>query len=160
MASGKAQCRRICLETGLGYLSASELIKWKEISKDPIAKAVADVQATQGRLIQELYSVVKIGNKYLLDGHFTLFNVEQKVTRIPKEIFDELNPFSLNLIIDSVAKIKARLEERDNRFYHADLLDGLQNDDIVYANELSELLGVKLNIGRPEDLSQILNSLK
>lgn len=47
-------CRQICDEVKLEYLSASELIKWKDINEDIQNKKVRNIPATQDRLIIRL----------------------------------------------------------------------------------------------------------
>jgi len=44
-------CRQICDEIKLEYLSASELLKWKEINEDVKNKKVISRPDTQDRLI-------------------------------------------------------------------------------------------------------------
>lgn len=153
-------CNYICNETGLTYLSASELIKWKELNNNGANKKVENIVHTQDRLITGLEVTIDQNNKYLLDGHYSLLNRSGLVTKIPVETFRKINPYSLNLIIENVAEIKERLEKRDERIYEYDLLDEMQSIEISYAKELSDVLKVALNICNSKDVSTIIKSLK
>lgn len=54
-------------------LSSSELLKWTEISSVE-NKKVADISATQNRLIEGLRNAIDYDKRYVLDGHFCLLN--------------------------------------------------------------------------------------
>jgi adenylate kinase len=153
-------CKHICTETGLLHLTASEVLKWKEINIDETNKKVVDVHQTQDRLVTNLSLLIKPHYKYLLDGHYCLLTSNGDVEKVPLETFKQLNPFSLNLIIGDVEKIKARLETRDCKPYDIGLLNEMQNSEIAYANELSKVLNLKLNVGTTEEISQIMKTLK
>lgn len=152
-------CRQICDELKLEYLSASELLKWKEINEDFKNKKVKSIPATQDRLIIGLTNTIQKDKYYLLDGHYCLLNSENDVINIPFETFKEINPISLNLIIGDITEIKNRLEKRDNRPYNYDLLERMQDSELSYAKHLSKTLGVTLSIGTQNDFSEILTSL-
>jgi adenylate kinase len=62
-------CRKICEQTDIVHITASEMLKWNEISK-PNNKKVVNIQNTQDRLITRLTNVLKNNERYLLDGHF------------------------------------------------------------------------------------------
>ena len=152
-------CRQICDELKLEYLSASELLKWKEINEDFKNKKVKSIPATQDRLSIGLTNTIQKDKYYLLDGHYCLLNSENDVINIPFETFKEINPISLNLIIGDITEIKNRLEKRDNRPYNYDLLERMQDSELSYAKHLSKTLGVTLSIGTQNDFSEILTSL-
>lgn len=149
-------CRQICSELNLEYLSASKLIKWREINDDIKNKTVKDIPDTQNRLILGLTNIVQKGKTYLLDGHYCLLNSKNEVVNVPIETFQKINPFSLNLILGDIAEIKNRLEARDNRPYDYSLLEHLQNKELEYAKYLSKTLGIALNIGTQENYSNSL----
>jgi adenylate kinase len=153
-------CRHICSEMSLEYLSASELLKWKDINEDSKNKKVKDIPDTQNRLILGLTNTVQKGKKYLLDGHYCLLNSSNEVVNVPMEIFEKINPFSLNLILGDIAEIKKRLETRDNKPYDYALLERLQNEEQTYAKHLSKKLGITLNLGTQNDYSELLLLLR
>ncbi|MDD5773110.1 MAG: ATP-binding protein [bacterium] len=153
-------CRQICNDLKIDYLSASEVLKWKEISSDSKNKKVMDIPHAQYILIQGLINKVKENHYYLLDGHYCLFDKESNIINVPIETFRNINPISLNLVIDDIIKIKHRLEERDKRPYDILLLKKMQNSEINYAKEVSNKLRITLNIGNHSDFSDIFKALK
>ena len=153
-------CRQICNEINIDYLSASELLKWKDISEDFKNKQVKNIGDTQDRLIIGLENTIKKNKFYLLDGHYCLINTNNEITDIPLKTFKEINPISLNLILGNISEVKQRLEKRDNKPYDYELLDLFQNKEIIHAKYISETLGIPLNIGYNNDYSIILTALK
>jgi len=152
-------CRQICDEVKLEYLSASELIKWKDINEDVQNKKVKNIPATQDRLIIGLTNTVQKNKYYLLDGHYCLLNSENEIVNIPLDTFKSINPISLNIILGDINEIKDKLEKRDNRPYDQDLLTRMQENELNYARHLSKTLGVTLTIGTQRDFSELLTSL-
>ncbi len=152
-------CRQICGEVKLEYLSASELIKWKDINEDVQNKKVKNIPATQDRLIIGLTNTVQENKFYLLDGHYCLLNSENEIVNIPLDTFKLINPISLNIVLGDINEIKNRLEKRNNRPYDQELLNRMQESELNYARHLSKTLGVTLHIGTQIDFSELLTSL-
>ncbi len=152
-------CRQICDKVKLEYLSASELIKWKDINEDVQNKKVQNIPATQDRLIIGLTNSIQKDKFYILDGHYCLLNGENKIENIPIDTFKLINPVSFNIILGDIIEIKNRLEKRDNRPYDQELLYRMQESELNYARHLSKTLGVTLNIGTQNDFSELLTSL-
>lgn len=152
-------CRDICNATALSYLSASELLKWREITPDPLDKKVADISMTQSRLIDALGSAVQPGVNYLLDGHYCLFNGSGEITPILHEVFEQIKPVSLSIIVGDAIAISTRLEARDGRKYDATLLQKMQDSELKHAEAVSTKLGLSLSIGRENHLSEIVSQI-
>lgn len=159
-AGKSTACRQICNELKLLHLSASELIKWKEINEDSSNKNVKSVPETQERLIIGLTNTIEKDKYYLLDGHYCLLNSDNEIVNVPIETFKKINPISLNIITADISEIKSRLEKRDNKPYDFDLLENMQSSELSYAKQLSKTLGVTLNIGTQNDLAEIVTSLQ
>lgn len=153
-------CQNICHELNMEYLSASELLKWREINEDSSNKKVKDIPDTQNRLIGGLRNTVQKGKFYLLDGHYCLLNSNNEVINIPLDTFRQINPIALNIIIGDITEIKKRLEMRDNKSYDFNLLDHLQNSELTYAKSLSKILGLPLNIGTQNDYAEMISLLR
>lgn len=153
-------CHQICDELNLKYLSASDLIKWKDISDEPNNKRVKEISLTQEKLITSIKNITTNNQYYLLDGHYCLLNDKNEIINIPLDTFKEINPICLNLIIGNIPVIKKRLEERDNRIYEYSLLEKMQAHEMEYAIKLSELLSITLNIGRVGDFKRITEGIK
>lgn len=152
-------CQHICRELNMEYLSASELLKWKDINEDEKNKKVEDIPFTQNRLITGLKNRLQEDKSYLLDGHYCLLNKDNEVVNISLDTFKQINPITLILILGNVKEIKKQLENRDNKPYEYELLEHLQNSELTYAKFLSEVLNLPLYIGKSDDYVNILDSL-
>lgn len=153
-------CQHICHELNMKYLSASELLQWNDINEDTKNKKVKDIPYTQNRLILGLKNTVQNGTHYLLDGHYCLLNSNNEIVNVPLEIFKQIDPFFLNIILGDISEIQKRLETRDNKHYDYDLLERLQSGELSYAKLLSKTLGITLNIGTQNDYSELLTLLR
>lgn len=152
-------CKDLCSKLDIEYLSASEVLKWTDMNKDPRNKKVEDISITQDRLVNGLLNIIKKDSHYLLDGHYCLFDKVGKVARVPFTTFESINPVSLYLITGDINTIKSRIEQRDNRTYNCELLKDMQTEEIAYAKELSIKLNVNLSIGQENDYSGIFKEL-
>lgn len=130
-------CKEITAKTELIHLTASQILKWEEIS-DSDNKLVKNITSTQNRLMIGLKKIIKKDKKYLLDGHFCLLNSKGIPHRIDENTFDQINPKGIVIVIDNVEKIAKRLETRDNKVYDVELLNQLQQMEIEYARYLSD----------------------
>lgn len=153
-------CQHVCRELNMEYLSASEVLKWEDINEDVKNKKVENIPFTQNRLITGLKNVLQEDKNYLLDGHYCLLNENNEVEKISLGTFNQINPIALVLILGDVKEIKNRLETRDNKPYEYELLDRLQNSELAYAKVLSQFLNIPLHIGKNDDYSNILVSLR
>ncbi|MGJ1433935.1 ATP-binding protein [Sphingobacterium spiritivorum] len=153
-------CQRICRELDMEYLSASELLKWKDINEDSKNKKVEDIPYTQNRLIGALKNTVQKHKFYILDGHYCLLNKYSKIENISLDTFKQINPYLLCLILGDISEIKNRLEARDNKPYEYALLKHLQNSELTYAKSLSKMLIVPLQTGKSDDYLNILDSIR
>ena len=129
-------CKEIASRTDLVHITASEILKWNEIS-DIDNKLVANISTTQERFVIGLKNLVKKNKKYLLDGHFCLLNSNQTPIKIDESTFDQINPKAIVIVIDNVEKITKRLKMRDGKIYDAEVLNQLQQMEIEYANYLA-----------------------
>jgi len=148
-------CEKICNELIISHLSASEVLKWEEISEKE-NKLVKDFTLTQNRLITNLQQIVNENERYVLDGHYCLLNKDNVPEKIDFATFRTLNPFAFITVIDDVQEIKRRLENRDNREYNFDLLLKFQELEVEYSKELAE----QLNIPQLTIKSLEINNLK
>lgn len=133
-------CKRICEELKFQYLSASELIRWSEVSEDPESKLVLNIPDTQSRLVNALAQQMR-GN-YLLDGHLCLFNSRSEVTRISVNTFELIDPSFLSVITASVEEIRLSQSERGGQVHDVRLISELQRCEIEHASMIAEHLGI------------------
>jgi adenylate kinase len=139
-------CRQLAIDLNINYLSASEVLKWKELNTDVKNKRVNDIPDTQDRLIAGLQNIVIPQNYYILDGHFCLFNKDGLVTKIPLVTFAAINPISLTIIVGDIEEILAGLQNRDQKTYSQRSLIQMQELEMEYAQEISEKLKVRLHV--------------
>jgi len=132
-------CEKVCNDLNLRHLSASEVLKWEEIS-DKENKLVKDFTFTQNRLITNLQQIVKENERYVLDGHYCLLNKDNVPEKIDFDTFRILDPFAFIIVVDEIQEVKRRLENRDNREYDFDLLSKFQELETEYSEELAEQL--------------------
>lgn len=152
-------CKELSNIFPLEHLTASEVLRWKDLNSEGQNKNVPDILQTQDRLITGLSEQIHPDRFYLLDGHFCLFNKEGAVKNVPIETFIKINPISLSIILGDVSRIKIQLEKRDNRAYDYELLSRMQDQELAYANEVSKTLGVTLNIGNQDNYDDLIASL-
>lgn len=134
-------CKEIASKTELIHITASEVLKWEEISyKDD--KLVKDITLSQNRLIKGLKNIIKKDETYLLDGHFCLLDSNEVSRRIDEDTFDQINPKIISIVIDDAEKIAERLQSRDHKIYDVEVLNQLQLMEIEYAKHLSNKYSV------------------
>jgi adenylate kinase len=111
-------CRTIAEHLGLVHLSASELLKWKDLNvNDEENKKVRDIPDMQDRLLKGLATAVEPAGRYILDGHYCLFNKDGAVTPVPLDTFAGINPVALLLVAGDPVDIAFSLQQRDGRAY-------------------------------------------
>lgn len=135
-------CKEICNKLDINYLSASDLLKWKEVKENPNEKNVIDIPQTQERLIQGLQSILKDDEKYILDGHFCLFDEYFQITRIPFKTFELIKPILITVVIGDIQLINKRLSERDAQTYSVANLQYMQDEEIIYSKEVADKLKI------------------
>lgn len=149
-------CKEIASKTNLIHITASQILKWEEISK-PENKRVEDISSTQERLIFGLKSLIKKDKQYLLDGHFCLLNSFVIPSKIDEKTFESINPKVISIVIDDAEKITQRLETRDKIKYDVNILNRLQQMEIEYAMYLSKKYSVPYIEIRNGDYKHLLN---
>ncbi|MEQ6121374.1 ATP-binding protein [Reichenbachiella sp. MALMAid0571] len=149
-------CDKICEQTNFVHITASEILRWDEISK-PDNKKVVNIQNTQDRLITGLRKTLKKNKDYLLDGHFCLFNSEGEVENVPIETFKNIAPKLISVVTTEINLIKERLEKRDSKAYDFHVLKNMQNSEKEYAREIALKLTVPFFEIKDGDYSKLIN---
>ncbi|MCW3168480.1 ATP-binding protein [Chryseobacterium sp. 09-1422] len=160
--SGKGRiCEEITGKSNLVHLTASQVLKWNEISNKN-EKIVKNISDTQNRLIDNLKNIVSDKNKYLLDGHFCLLNKDRIPEKIPIKTFLDIAPVKLILVTANPELIRERLANRDNMNYSIELIEKFQNLEIEFSKEISHVLGSPLHLINSEefDIDNTLNFLR
>jgi adenylate kinase len=130
-------CKLICDNLGIGYLSASDLIKWSELNTDPRNKLVLDIAHTQDRLVTALNASIQIGKKYLLDGHFCLFNSQSEVIKISLCTFQSISPSMICVITGKPQEIEQSQRQRGGQVYSQKRIEEMQNLEVAHARQIS-----------------------
>jgi adenylate kinase len=152
-------CKEIASKTDLIHITASEILKWNEISSSD-NKLVRNISSTQERLIYGLKNLIENDKQYLLDGHFCLLNSNGTPCKIDEETFDNINLKIISIVIDDIEKIADRLEKRDNKKYDLKILNELQQMEIEYAKYLSKKYSIPYIEIKKSDHKSLLNSIK
>jgi len=152
-------CKDICKKFKINYLSASEVLKWSKLNTDVKNKKVDDISFTQDLLITGLNEQANKSERYILDGHYCLFNKDGNVERIPFDTFRQINPASLHIITGNIDEIKKHLEERDQKQYNYKLLKEMQDAEIDYANEISRKILKPLVISTNENFTKLHDTI-
>ncbi len=151
-------CKEIASKTDLIHITASEILKWNEISSSD-NKFVNNISSTQERLINGLKNLIKNDKQYLLDGHFCLLNSNGIPCKIDEKTFDNINPKIISIVIDDVGKIVDRLEKRDKKKYDIKILNELQKMEIEYAKYLSKKYSIPYIEIKNNDYKSLLNNI-
>lgn len=148
-------CKEIASKTDYIHITASELLKWNEISIDN-NKFVKNIISTQERLIIGLNRIIQKNVKYLLDGHFCLLDLNGLPSKISEDTFDKINPKIIVIVSGDIDKIAKRLKDRDAMIYDFDILNKLQQMEIEYAKYLSKKYSIPYVEIRNGDYTQLL----
>lgn len=125
-------CSKVKEVLDIEHLSASELLRWTEVNTDPKNKLVADIPSMQDRLILGLHQRVEPNRKYLLDGHFCLFDSQGKLEYVPFDTFSQIDPILISVLTAEPETIIQRLTERDGKAYDIQLIRQMQEEEITY----------------------------
>ena len=136
-------CEKITQKFNFEHLSASQVLKWNEIS-DLKNKKVQDFGTTQDRLLNNLNKIIEPNKTYLLDGHFTLLNSKGEPEKIDASTFVGIQPKTIILLTCEPKVIYERLKQRDNSNYKLDVLEKMQVMEIEHAKYISQKLDIPL----------------
>lgn len=131
-------CKLLCEKLSIEYLSASDVLKWKQLKQDYTDKNVDDISYTQSKLINNLTKIVSPSKYYILDGHFCLFNAIGDVAKIPLDTFEKIKPISIYVVVGDINSIIERLDNRDGKLYDINKLLLLQNEEKLYGEFVSK----------------------
>lgn len=154
--SGKGSvCSKLRKKLNIEHLTASDILKWSDISPEVGNKLVTDISFTQDRLIYGLKNRILPDIKYLLDGHFCLFDSNGCVENIPMDTFSKINPIIISVVVSDPKVIVKRLFKRDKKDYDLNFIDEMQKREIEYGNEVANKLNIPFTLV-DRDLSVLL----
>ncbi len=159
--SGKGTlCQTISSELGVSHFTASEVLKWNEVSPNMQNKKVLDIPDTQNRLILGLTQLKEEHQSFILDGHFCLFNKDGKVEKIALEVFQKIAPDYIVFVSAEVEVILNRLISRDGIEYSLTALTEMQNVEHEHSIDIAQQLNISYFHITNENLSEFLTRLK
>lgn len=138
-------CIDLSEQLQIPHFSASDIIRSQKSSalKDN-SKVVKDADGNQDILLTGIENLNLKDKEIILDGHFVLIQNDE-IKRLPFNTFKSLNISKVILLHDQPEKILQRINLRDNTSkFTVELIDEMQNLEIEYAEEVSELLGIEL----------------
>jgi adenylate kinase len=135
-------CDELGQSTPWEVLSASALIKWTEYAEDPKNLAVRSIPETQARLLAGLERECKPGGRYVLDGHFTLLDAGNNVSRVDSAIFEAIAPEAILIKTENAIIVHERLQQRDGRVYPLALIEHMLAEEATYSEELARHFNV------------------
>ncbi len=153
-------CRKLSEDLDIRHFTASQILKWYEVSPDTKNKNVEDILFTQDRLIKALHQVKEENRHFILDGHFCLFNKDGIPKRVPQNTFEKISPDIITVISDNIHIIKKRLENRDQKKYLVEVLSKMQDLEVSYAEEIAKYLCVPyihVSNGKIEKLRSLIS---
>ncbi|MFT7900678.1 ATP-binding protein [Tenacibaculum ascidiaceicola] len=152
-------CKELAHKLNFEHLSASQVLKWDELS-DVKNKKVENFTTTQDRLLTNLNKIIKTNKKYLLDGHFTLLNSNGEPEKIDESTFIGIQPESIIILTCEPKIIFERLKQRDNSIYKLNVLKRMQQMEVDHANYISKKLNIPLFTVIDGNTSSIFEYLK
>jgi adenylate kinase len=139
-------CQRVNVELGIVTHSASKLIANRKNVNFANDKLIPDIDNNQQYLLAAVNDLNFSSTKYILDGHFCLLNSDGNVSRIPTETFIALHPEAIILLTETPEIIAERRGQRDGIIPDVSAIQHFQDEEMYYANEIAEVLGVPITI--------------
>ena len=152
-------CKELAEKFNFEHLTASQVLKWNEIS-DSKNKKVQNFTTTQDRLLTNLNRIINPNKKYLLDGHFTLLNSNGEPEKIDESTYIGIQPEFIILLTCEPKIIFERLKQRDDSIYKLSVLEKMQKMEVEHANYISKKLEIPLFNVIDGNTSSIIEHLK
>jgi adenylate kinase len=130
--------------------SASQLIADYKLKPFNMDKRVEEISDNQIILRNVLIQKDLINKKVLLDGHFCLLDSNDRIVRIPFETFVDLGLNAIVLLMEDVNIISLRRKSRDGIEIDKQLAKKFQNEELLFAKEVANRLGVPLFVSDGE----------
>ncbi len=155
-------CKPVAEATGYSHVTASQLIREKNAAAISVdSKIVKDADYNQKLLIEAVKERLKAGEKFLLDGHFTI-QTAHGILKLEASVFKSLGVQEIVILADDPDKIAQRIEGRDGKKMSDTDLALHQNLEIEAAEAVAHNLDIhfqKLTPG-PESVELLIRRLK
>ena len=145
--SGKTQyCNNLKLKYGINVYTASQLIDERIPLKQNKTKKIDQINRRQEVLLEKVKSLLSCEKNFILNAHLCLVNTENKIERIPLNVFQSMPITEIHLVECSSVEIKDRIYHRDEIVWDEIFINKFIETERKYAQELAELLNVNLKI--------------
>ncbi|WP_417590955.1 ATP-binding protein [Owenweeksia hongkongensis] len=134
-------CNLLCDRFKLEHFSASELLKWSEISSKT-NKKVQNIDQTQTRLLNGIERHITDNRLSILDGHLCLLNNFGVPEKVAEEVMIKISPQLIGVVTENLQVVKDRLEARDGVEYEISSLEEMQALEIAQGKKLANLLDI------------------
>ncbi len=141
-------CEFLQTELDLECHSASALIKLEKASAIPeIGKIVSDIPSNQDLLTRSVECISQRKNApIVLDGHFTLPNVCDKIEEIEIDVFKALDIKCIIIFHDNPEAIASRFRGRDGEGRSVALIRQHQESEIAHAQSVARKLKIPIHL--------------
>ena len=141
-------------------VSASDLITRQRNALAAVNKRVQNVDKNQDALIAAIESSLSEASRFILDGHFCVFDTAGVVHKIPIHTFQKLSPVAAVVLLDDVNQIERRLRERDKNVFPIETLEALQRAESAHAENVCRHLNIPLRLIRPDDQDKAVQFIR
>jgi adenylate kinase len=144
-------CARLAEGVGAVHLSSGDLIRQSttDALRTSSEKPVGDIGRNQDVLIAAL--AAHDAGEVILDGHFVLLQTNGDIAEVPADIFKELAPVGVLLVVDTPQAIASRLWARDGTRYEETFLAEMQRREKAAADFVIRSIGAPLHIVSSND---------
>lgn len=154
-------CNILSEQFKLEHFSASQLLKWSELSPDT-NKKVQNIDYTQVRLLRGINQHIPEDKLSILDGHLCLLNKFGVPEKVDEKIIIKINPLLIGIVTENVELIKERLDKRDSVRYDIEMLKEMQTLELSQAIKIANQLNIdflKIDQGNILKISQKIKTL-
>lgn len=138
-------CEKLVTKLNIPCYSSSDLINRLKKNTFTEDKAVANVFDNQDILLSALKKFVD-KDRFLLDGHFALFNSHHEVQLVPEQTFKSISPVAICVLTCDAELALKRVETRDKVKHSISAYKALSATELTQAKEIAAKLSVPLFI--------------
>lgn len=157
-------CGKLSLHMNIPFYSAGDLISRINGEQYGANKVVADKNKNQHILVDEVDALLIHQPQIILAGHFCIFSAENRIERLPEDVFHNLHIEKILLLQADVMTVQANLQKRDNKGYTVHDLAALQEAEHEIAHSIAAQIPCKLAVHTMEfcntDVEACLSLLK
>lgn len=153
-------CSEVASRLSIRHYAASKLIREEKASAvSTTSKVVADLEANQQLLVAGVHRLLDAGERFLLDGHFTLLT-SGGIEPIPVRVFEHLRLAGIVLFSDRPEAIVARALKRDGSAFSVDMVRHHQERERAHAHDVALACNVPLFLLNAFDATGLENAVR